>query len=423
MVKESNVTLSLSNGMKQTEIGLLPEDWEVVNLNEVSKISSSKRIFESDYVAYGIPFYRGKEISLLMQNKTIDEPFYISEAKYFSLANKYGYPKNGDLLITAVGTLGNIYCINNDEKFYFKDGNLIWINNIIQNPKFLKIALDYNKQQILDNAIGSSQKALTINSLSITKIPLPPLPEQEAIAEALSDADAWIESLEQLIAKKRLIKQGAMQELLSPKQNWEEKTIFEVADKKRDLFNDGDWIEAVHIKEEGIRLIQTGNIGVGRFLNKNNKKYISEKSFVELKCKEIIEGDLLICRLAEPAGRVCIFPKTEDLKSVTSVDVTIYRPDENIFDRRILLYLLSTDEWFKQVLEQVGGTTHKRISRGNLGNIKIKIPKSLTEQTRIATILSDMDAELEALEGQLSKARKVKQGMMQELLSGRVRLV
>lgn len=216
------------NTMKQTEIGLLPEDWDVVNLNEISKISSSKRIFESDYVAYGIPFYRGKEISLLMQNKTIDEPFYISEAKYFSLANKYGYPKNGDLLITAVGTLGNIYCINNDEKFYFKDGNLIWINNIIQNSKFLKIALDYNKQQILDNAIGSSQKALTINSLSITKIPLPSLPEQEAIAEALSDADAWIESLEQLIAKKRLIKQGAMQELLSPKDVWEVRKLGEV---------------------------------------------------------------------------------------------------------------------------------------------------------------------------------------------------
>src|SRR5690606_40619381 len=103
----------------------------------------------------------------------------------------------------------------------------------------------------------TGQPLLTATTLTTLQTPLPPLPEQEAIAEALSDADAWIASLEQLIAKKRLIKQGAMQELLTPREDWEVKSLFEIADKKRDLFNDGDWIESEHIIDEGIRLVQT----------------------------------------------------------------------------------------------------------------------------------------------------------------------
>lgn len=407
------------NTMKQTEIGLLPDDWEIESIgNLTSKIiggGTPSRIVK-EYWNGKIPWMTVKDFTSFNPNFTQEN---ITELGLKNSATRI--VSAGNLIIATRIALGKIVKYNVDVTI---NQDLKTINLF---PKINKDYFIYSyrniEEKIIEKGSGSTVLGLSVADLNSFQIPLPPLPEQEAIAEALSDADAWIESLEQLIAKKRLIKQGAMQELLSPKEDWEEKTIFEVADKKRDLFNDGDWIEAVHIKEEGIRLIQTGNIGVGRFLNKNNKKYISEKSFVELKCKEIVEGDLLICRLAEPAGRVCIFPKTEDLKSVTSVDVTIYRPDENIFDRRILLYLLSTDEWFKQVLEQVGGTTHKRISRGNLGNIKIKIPKSLTEQIRIATILSDMDAELEALEGQLGKARKVKQGMMQELLTGRVRLV
>lgn len=401
------------NTMKQTEIGLLPEDWEVVQLKQIANFQNglAHENIESEFGEYVV----------------INSKFISQDGRVYRKVTKQLLPLVKDDLCIVMSdipngkALGKCYLIEQDGK-YTLNQRIGRIAPLKDNSKYLFYALNRNNY-FLSFDSGSGQTNLRKEEILVCQIPLPPLPEQEAIAEALSDADAWIESLEQLIAKKRLIKQGAMQELLAPKEDWEEKTIFEVADKKRDLFNDGDWIEAVHIKEEGIRLIQTGNIGVGRFLNKNNKKYISEKSFVELKCKEIVEGDLLICRLAEPAGRVCIFPKTEDLKSVTSVDVTIYRPDENVFDRRILLYLLSTDEWFKQVLEQVGGTTHKRISRGNLGNIKIKIPKSLTEQTRIATILSDMDAELEALEAQLRKARQVKQGMMQELLTGRVRLV
>ena len=172
---------------------------------------------------------------------------------------------------------------------------------------------------------------------------LPPLSEQEAIAEALSDADALIESLDQLIAKKRQIKQGAMQELLTGKRrlpgfsgDWEDRSLFELAGGRKELFDDGDWIESEHITEDGIRLIQTGNIGVGSFIEKGEKKYISEESFGSLRCKEIKQGDLLICRLAEPAGRACVLPELGESKTITSVDVTIFRPPLSVANRVFL---------------------------------------------------------------------------------------
>src|SRR5205814_597663 len=120
-----------------------------------------------------------------------------------------------DILITAVGTLGNIYVVDSDTPFYFKDGNVIWLRNIkTSSPIFLGIQLRRARTSILEGAIGSSQKALTIVVLKDLQVAIPPAPEQEAIAEALGDADALIESLEQLLAKKCQIKQGAMQELL-----------------------------------------------------------------------------------------------------------------------------------------------------------------------------------------------------------------
>ncbi|WP_294278970.1 restriction endonuclease subunit S [uncultured Chryseobacterium sp.] len=408
------------NTMKQTEIGLLPEDWNVVNLNEVSKISSSKRIFESDYVPYGIPFYRGKEISLLMQNKTIDEPFYISEAKYFSLANKYGYPKYGDLLITAVGTLGNIYCIGNDEKFYFKDGNLIWINNVIQNSKFLKIALDYNKQQILDNAIGSSQKALTINSLSITKIPLPPLSEQKAIAEALSDADAWIESLEQLIAKKRLIKQGAMQELLTPKEDWEVKNIKEITNNIIDYRGVTPKKLGMEWGNGNIVALSAGNVKKG-YIDFNSECYFgSEELYKRWMRNGNPKKNDIVFTLEAPLGNVALLPNND--KYILSQRTILLQLSEK-FNPNFIFQILLSNKFQNYILESATGSTAQGIKRQVFEKLLVTVPKSLTEQTRIATILSDMDAELEALEGQLRKARKVKQGMMQGLLTGRVRLV
>ena len=273
------------------------------------------------------------------------------------------------------------------------------------------------------------QQGIQRKKFETLQVACPPLAEQRAIAEVLSDVDALLAGLERLIAKKRNLKQAAMQQLLTGQTRlpgfqgeWEATTLFDVAERKKELFDDGDWIESAHITADGIRLIQTGNIGIGRFVEKDAKKFIHEESFRSLRCKQLNIGDLLICRLADPAGRACVLPDIGEARVVTSVDVTIFRPSLEQVDRVFLANVFSTPEWFRAVSDRSGGTTHKRISRGALGRMPLRLPPR-PEQTAIAAVLSDMDAELTALDARREKTRALKQGMMQELLTGRTRLV
>lgn len=151
------------------EVTGLPEGWEKVKLGELLEVTSSKRIFLSDYVEEGIPFYRGKEIILKSKNETINDLLYISKNKFEEIKKKYDLPKTGDILVTAVGTLGYPYLVTeSDGDFYFKDGNLIWLKNsqLISSTYLISCFKNENFQSNLKNtAIGSSQKALTISSL------------------------------------------------------------------------------------------------------------------------------------------------------------------------------------------------------------------------------------------------------------------
>jgi len=203
--------------------------------------------------------------------------------------------------------------------------------------------------------------------------------------------------------------------------DWFVRAVFDIAECSKSRFDDGDWVEAEHITSKGVRLIQTGNIGVGKYIEKTNKKYIYESSFEKLRCKEIHAGDLLICRLAEPAGRACLLPRINESRIITSVDVTIFRPSEEVADRCFLTQYFSTQSWFQTVLNSVGGTTHKRISRGALGKLPVPFPK-IEEQRAIAAALSDVDALLEELDRLIAKKRDTKQATMQQLLTGQTRL-
>lgn len=195
--------------------------------------------------------------------------------------------------------------------------------------------------------------------------------------------------------------------------NWENVSLFEIAENTPKSFVDGDWIESPYITDEGIRLIQTGNIGIGVFKNKN-KKYISEDSFKLLKCTEVYPGDVLICRLAEPIGRACIVPENNE-RYITSVDVSILRVSNKYSKEFVHLYL-NTEEFLKKAELLSGGSTRQRISRINLGNIRFDIPP-LPQQRKIAEILSTCDAVIEKTEAAIAKYQAIKQGMMHDLFT------
>ena len=402
---EDGVCMEMKPSYKQTEAGVIPDDWLHLSLGRVSKLQRG----------FDLP-HRSREKGEIPIITSSGFGEYHSESRV-----------QGPGVVTGrYGTIGEVFYIQ--ENFWPLNTTLYVKDFYGNDPLYISYLL--RRIDFHTHSGKSGVPGINRNDLHEIVVALPPTrTEQEAIAKALSDADALIEALDQVITKKRQIKQGAMQELLTGKRrlpgfsgDWEDRSLFELAGGRKELFDDGDWIESEHITEDGIRLIQTGNIGVGSFIEKGEKKYISEESFGSLRCKEIKQGDLLICRLAEPAGRACVLPELGESKTITSVDVTIFRPPLSVANRVFLANVFSTAYWFNEVSDRSGGTTHKRISRGSLGGIRVTIPQ-LDEQTAIATILSDMDTELAALESRLAKARQIKQGMMQELLTGRIRLL
>lgn len=162
--------------------------WQIVALSDVADITSSKRIYASDYTDTGIPFYRSKEIIELHNNREISVELYISGKKYQEIKSKYGVPAKGDILLTSVGTLGIPYLITNDAPFYFKDGNLTWFRNLHGvSAEFLYYFLlsPHAKRQFEEITIGSTQKALTIVNLKKVKLYLPDIIVQKEIVKRL----------------------------------------------------------------------------------------------------------------------------------------------------------------------------------------------------------------------------------------------
>lgn len=169
-----------------------------VKIGDVCTVTSSKRIFQNEYVGNGVSFWRSKEVIQQENGHEISDLLFISEERYQEL-ERFGYPKEGDLLITSVGTIGAVYKVKSDDRFYFKDGNLTWLRDFDEteiDSSFLAylIRSAYGQGLLQSRLIGSSQKALTISAISEIEIQLPTLSEQLRIVGVLSAYDSLIEN-------------------------------------------------------------------------------------------------------------------------------------------------------------------------------------------------------------------------------------
>ncbi len=178
-------------------------DWPMVPLGEISEVTSSKRILAEEYVPSGTPFYRTKEIVELSKGKEISLELFISQERFDSIKSRFGAPAKGDLLISAVGTIGVSWVVADDREFYFKDGNLLWIRSLsIIDPYFLKHCLDSTFAGGIDHIVfGAAYKALTIEKLKKFKIPLPPHATQQAIVAEIEVEQALVAANRELIAR------------------------------------------------------------------------------------------------------------------------------------------------------------------------------------------------------------------------------
>jgi len=189
-----------------------------------------------------------------------------------------------------------------------------------------------------------------------------------------------------------------------------------------EVFTDGDWIESKSQSPEGVRLIQTGNVGEGNFKDRRDKsRFISEEAFDELKCCEIFEGDCLVSRLPDPVGRSCILPKSED-RMITAVDCTILRFKKDKLIPEFFNYFSQSSLYLNKVESLTSGATRKRISRKNLGLVDIPRPP-IPEQKRIVAILDQAFADIEQAraktEQNLKNARELFGSYLQQVFSQR----
>jgi type I restriction enzyme S subunit len=374
----------VEEGYKMTEVGRIPEDWEVKRIDEVLTFGSGqdyKHLSGGDYPVYGTGglmtfvndfLYEGDSVGIGRKG-TIDKPVFLS-GRFWTVD-------------TLFYTRSFIECI---PKFiYYKFLTIQW--------------KEYNE--------ASGVPSLNKNTLGKIKIAIPSITEQRAIATALSDVDALISGLDKLIEKKKAIKQGAMQELLTPP---------EQGGKRLEGFS-GDW--------DWISLGQLANITMGQSPSSSNYNYegiglplvqgnadIQDRrtiirNYTSQITKTGRKGDIIMSVRA-PVGEV----------AKASFDCCLGRGVCSISYDNEFLYqylLLIEPNWSKFST----GSTFDSINSNQLASIQIPIPKDSKEQMAIAKVLSDIDSEVHELENKRDKCSLVKQGMMQELLTGKIRLL
>ena len=263
------------------------------------------------------------------------------------------------------------------------------------------------RKSIITGCTYTTRALTNGKQLSAIELPLPSKPEQSTIASVLSDADKYIRSLENLIAKKRAIKQGAMQELLTGKRrlpgfegDWVEKPLCEIADNI--IMGQSPDSQYYNIKRIGLPLVQ-GNADI-------KDRVTIMRFFTSVITKQCNKDDFIMTVRA-PVGNVA----KADFECCLGRGVCAIKGNDYIY--QLLIY-------FEPGWEAMStGSTFDSISGNELREVKFNLPASKKEQAAIATLLSDMDAEIDALTSKLKKARQIKQGMMSELLTGRIRLI
>jgi type I restriction enzyme S subunit len=262
--------------------------------------------------------------------------------------------------------------------------------------------------------------SLNTQILSNVKIILPRnIAEQQAIAEALSDADALIQSLEQLIVKKRQIKQGAMQELLCPKDDWLEKRLGNTAILKARIGWQG--LTTAEYLDSGNYYLVTGTDFTGGYVDWDHCHFVDVSRYKQDKNIQLREHDVLVTKDGT-IGKVALVNHLCKPATLNS-GVFVMRPIDEAFHPEYFYYLLSSSVFIEFLNQLSAGSTINHLYQKDFVNFIYKTPAIIGEQIAIASILSDMDTEIDTLEKRLNKSRRLKQGMMQELLTGRIRLV
>lgn len=417
--------VEMKSGYKMTEVGVIPEDWEVKNVSESCLIKARigwQGLKKTEYMSSGD--------YLLITGTDFDNGqvnwkscAYVSKARYEQDSNIKIRPQ--DILISKDGTIGKVAYLGMIPKAGTLNSGIFVIraNDRKIDQVFLsKIFMSFYFEDFLNRLVAGS----TINHLyqkDFVKFcfPLPNSEEQTAIATALSDVDSLISALTKKIEKKKAIKQGLMQQLLTGKKrlpgfcgDWIKKKVSSVSDILRG--GSPRPIENYIVKSGGVNWIKIGDVdSSAKYIFRTNEQII--ESGIQYS-RFVHSGDLLLSN-SMSFGRPYIL-KTEGCIHDGWLVIQNY---DKYFDKEFLYYLLGSDEVLKQYKSLAAGSSVLNLNKDIVGKVVLYFPPSISEQTAIANILSDCDSEIAALEKKRDKYKEIKQGMMQQLLTGKIRLI
>ncbi|WP_126473828.1 restriction endonuclease subunit S [Helicobacter pylori] len=380
-----------------------PSNWQRVRLGDIGKPCMCKRVMKHQTTRYGeIPFYK-----IGTFGNTADA--FISKKLFLEYKTKYSFPKKGDILISASGTIGRAV-IYDGKPAYFQDSNIVWIDNdetLVKND-----FLFYAYSNVKWNTEHTTILRLYNDNFRNTLIPLPPLNEQIAIANILSDVDRYLYSLDALILKKESVKKALSFELLSQRkrlkgfnQNWQRVRLGDIGKPcmcKRVM------------KHQTTRYGEIPFYKIGTFGNTADA-FISKKLFLEYKTKYSFpkKGDILISA-SGTIGRAVIYdgkPAYFQDSNIVWID-----NDETLVKNDFLFYAYSNVKWNTE------HTTILRLYNDNFRNTLIPLPP-LNEQIAIANILSDVDHEIASLKNKKSQFENIKKALNHDLMSAKIRVL
>lgn len=414
-MRETSATCQLNPGYKQTDVGTIPEDWLVRKIGAVCTLVNGRGFKPYEWRQTGIPIIR-------IQNLNGSEDFNCYTGSY----DRKLEVEAGQLLFAWSGSRGTSF------------GPHIWrgpfgllnyhtwkiqVNEFEVSSQFFFYALKQLTTFIEGKAHGASALVHTQKwEMEGFKVSMPPSKaEQEVIATALRDAEALVESLEQLLTKKRQIKQGAMQALLTGNKrlpgfsgDWSLRSLKEILEVP---VTDGPHSTPKFL-DQGIPFLSVNNLVEGQ-IDWSEVRYISVLDHKEFsrKCKPRL-NDVLLGKAAS-VGKVAIVNADIDFNIWSPIALIRVKED---WSARFVYYQLQSPFVEKQIALLTNSSSQGNIGMGDIEKLSLMLP-SAQEQSEIAELLADMDSELLTLEAKITKVRQLKQGMMQELLTGRVRLI
>lgn len=409
----------IPEGYRVTEAGILPVDWQVKRLSEVATELTERAgqdKYETVSISAGVGFVNqaekfGKELS----GKQYEKYIVLHQGDFsYNKGNSKTFPQGciyrlNDRETAAVPNVFESFRIEDQDADYYEQ---LFLIGFLNKQLYSKINRGVRDDGLLN---------LTGKDFYSCMVPVPPKDEQKKIAEILAQCDKVIELKEQRIAEERKKKEWLSKKLLTPSRTNKDMWKCVCLSTLCKNIIDGDWIESKDQSDDGIRLIQTGNIGVGKYLDKPNRaKYISEETFSTLKCTEVLNGDVLVSRLPDPIGRACLIDDLQN-RSITAVDCSILR-FESLTTAKLFVQIASTSIYFNEISNLAGGSTRVRIARKELEKLRITIPVSKDYQEKILQILFEQDRLIDALTNEVELLKSKKKAVMKLLLTGTVRV-